>query len=1477
MRQGTLFTRDFLDEGVLRDPAWAELSPDRMGALRQRLAALFAGFPTAGRPNEAVTEKDLIHPILEALGWSDMLVQQAAAARGREDVPDVLLFADAASKAAGQAGHDPYRHGLAIVESKRWARPLDRAGAGAQSAEGVPAAQMLRYLSRAETMSERRIQWGVLTDGRLWRLYFQGARSRSEEFLEIDLGVLVDAPGCLPDIFSPPPDKRDHWLRLFALFFGRAGSRPGAHGRTLHRRALDEGRAWETRVAADLGRTVFETVFPQLADALVRYDRARGPLTPARLAEARDAALTLLYRLLFVLYAEDRDLLPVRDPRYDDYSLRRVVRDRVAERIDRGDAFGARVGPIYDHCRMLFRVIDEGDPAIGIPPYNGGLFDPGRHPLLDRATLPDAVFAPLIDGLSRRAEGGRMLNIHYRDLSVQQLGSIYERLLEFELEAVEDPHPPDTLTLTLPSLRAGPLPLPQAGEGMKSAPMNPSPAPRERGGAAQREGEGLAPPPPAPLVRVAPNAFARKTSGSYYTPESLVRLILERTLRPLLEERVQAFRDAAKTLETDPRPPEARRAALAPYDPAASFLDLKICDPAMGSGHFLVSLVDFLADEALQAMADAPAAVPWAADPPWRSPLLDRIADIRTRIAARAAAEGWIIGEGQLDDRPLIRRMILKRVVHGVDKNPMAVELAKLALWLHTFTVGAPLSFLDHHLRAGDSLFGETVRGAMDMLRARGGLLINRFVQRAEGAADSMALIEATTDADIAEARNSALTFVEVEARTAPLRALFDLVHAERWLGVFATAPKRDPRPEAAKNGHPADPAALAAWDRAQAMSAFLDGRFGDPVAIAEGRQEPLSPEAVNQPDLLGGATAHQPDMMRPRAVDAAAHAALGPLLASLRALAAEQRFLHWEAAFPNVWRDWSAAAPSGGFDAVIGNPPWDRLKLQQVEWFASRRPDIAMQQRASDRKRMIAALEEVKDPLYHAYRLAEARAESASAVARGRSGNGNGNGNGNGSGGKAAYPLLSGGDVNLYSLFIERAQQLLASDGVAGLLAPSGIAADKTSSAFFGGMATAGRIGALLDFENRRPDDDAFFPDVDGRFKFCVFVVGGRDRRFAQTDCAFFLHDTAETADPDRVFALTAADFALVNPNTGTAPIFRTARDAEIAKAIYRRLPVLVDRRVAPPRAVWPVRYATMFHMTNDSGLFRTRPELDGEGFYPVAGNRLKRGIEEFVPLYEGKMVQAFDHRAANIVVNPANLHRPAQEEPATDALKADPAWLPNPQFFVSRTDIDWPAGSSWAIAFKDVTSPTNMRTMIAAVVPVVAAGNTLPLLFVQDPEKASLLLGNLNAIALDYVARQKVQSVHLNWYIVEQLPMVPDAGYDRRFGDRPARDMVRAEVLRLTYTAHDMAPFARDLGYEGPPFAWDETERRHARARLDALYFHLYGLDWDDADYILGAFPIVEREDRARFGRYLTRDLIRGYFHAFAAGDVETRIELA
>ena len=1110
-------------------------------------------------------------------------------------------------------------------------------------------------------------------------------------------------------------------------------------------------------MAQDLSSVVFERVFPKLVQAL-------ADATAEDLSRVRHAALILLYRLLFVLYAEDRGLLPVNDPRYEDYGLRKPVRDHVAHRMQGGGVFSASASSYYDHLMTLFRQIDEGDESIGLPPYNGGLFASEAAPLLKTARLTDKIVGDVIYDLSHTETEGTRHFVNYRDMSVQQLGSIYERLLE--REPVRD----------------------------------------DNGG-----------------IVVRTNSYARKDSGSFFTPQELVDLIVDRTLKPLAEERLKAFEDKSKELRSDHRPIADRHAELLALDPAEAVLDLKVLDPAMGSGHFLVTTVDFLSDYIAELAEYVPAVPEWL-DGDYSSPLVERVATIRRDILQRAQASDWVMDETQLSDQAIIRRMVLKRCIYGVDKNPLTVELAKVSLWLHSFTVGAPLSFLDHHLRCGDSLVGLRVPEATAELNRLGGLFASSAIAGAEAATSGMQRIEEMSDADVAEVRESAELFRGVEDTTANLRGLLDFLCGLRWL----TSDMRGKARTALETP----------------LVETLGSRPSEAYSLLA-----RGPDAVGDGETGG---------------DDTSWSGFKELWSDSRYIADREGFLHWEAAFPGVWQRWQEEQPVGGFDAVIGNPPWDRIKFQEVEWFATRSPGIALAPTAAARKTAIQRLRASGAPLAAEFDAAKEQAEGLADTVRA----------------SGDYPLLGGGDINLYSLFVERAMRLVKPDGFVGLLTPSGIYADKTAADFFKSVSTSGRVAGLFDFENRRPGSGLthFFPDVDSRFKFCALIFGGAERRFQETQCAFFLHDTETISDPNRCFPLAPSDFARVNPNTGTAPIFRTRRDADITRRIYARHPVLVDRSQGEERKAWPVRYVRMFDMTNDSHLFRTAAQLDSAGFYPVQGNRWKRGEEMYLPLYQGRMIWHFDHRANSVRVNPESTHNPYLSEPVSEAQHADPDFLPQTQYWVPADNVDTalPESRGYTLGFRDIARPTDVRTMIASIVPWAGYGNTAPLLVEADATDSACLAANLNAICVDFVARQKAQGTHLNWYILEQLPVIAPEGYDQRFGDKTARDLVHDHVLRLTYTANDMAPFARDLGYDGPPFIWDEEERRHLRVRLDALYFHLYGLSREDAGYVLETFPIVRRQDEAAFGSYRTRDLILAYMNAFAAGDTDTVVSV-
>ena len=1287
----------------------------------------------------------MIRPVLELLGWADYLPQQGSVRN--EDIPDHLLFADAAAKqcaAAKRKPHDRYRDALVVEESKRFGLALDIRDENDKTVSGTPHGQILRYLSTAEVESDGGIRWGILTNGGVWRLYDHRSRPRASGYFEADLAELLE-PG------------NEDGLRVFHLLFRRDSfTRQEGAKTTFLEAALAEGRRYEERVAQDLSGVVFARVFPRLVQAI-------ADATGKSLAKIREAALIFLYRLLFVLYAEDRGLLPVNDSRYDDYGLRKRVRDDIARRMADKDTFSSYATSYYDHLMTLFRLIDKGDTSIGLPPYNGGLF--AAATLLEEARLSDETIAPIIYDLSHTTAGERRF-VNYRDMSVQQLGSIYERLLEHE-------------------------------------PV--------------RDNDGK--------IVIRPNPYARKDSGSFFTPQELVDLIVERTLKPLAEERLKAFEDKAAQLKSDRRSKAQRKAELLKLDPAEAVLNLKVLDPAMGSGHFLVTAVDFLSDYVADLIEYVPDVPAWR-DAGYVSPLVKRVVAIRKEILQRAREADWVMDESQLTDQAIIRRMVLKRCIYGVDKNPLTVELAKVSLWLHSFTVGAPLSFLDHHLRYGDSLVGLRVGDATDELHRLGGMFASSAIAGAEATTAGMQSIEEMSDADVAEVQESATLFQGVEKKTAELRRLLNALCGLRW---FAAGMKQK--------------------DRA---------KFEKPLVRMLGLQP------ADAYKLLIRRPEHAGDV--PPDCDAIAWSEYVELWQKTVSIAEREGFLHWEVAFPGVWRDWQSTCPEGGFDAVIGNPPWDRIKLQEVEWFATRDPELALAQTAAARGKGVQRLRDRGSPLVAEFDNAKHRADRLGQAVRA----------------SGHYPLLSGGDINLYSLFVERAMTLVKPDGLVGLLTPIGIATDITSAPFFAERIRACSVKAFLAFENRR---GWLFPDIHHEEQPSIFVFAPSQHQFSDFEFCVRISSWEQFKNSNRRFRVSANLLREVNPNTETAPIFRTRRDAELTTAIYRRLPVLVDRSSGEEVKAWPVKYSTMFHMTNDSHLFRTREELEEqESAYPIGGNRFFSTSGEWVPLYEGKMVQIYNHRYASVRVNPKNISGQGVTDKTLPAKLQDPAFGPHPRYWVNTKHIPEDSRGGWRIGFNDICNTNNARSLIACIVPDAGFGNKLPILSREEvaPDlDLALLVANLCALVCDYVARQKIQSRNLNKYILEQLPIVPPTRYEAvHFGLKTAGQIVREAVLELTYTSHDMAPFARDMGHVDEagkvkqPFTWDEEERRHLRARLDALYFHLYGLTREDAEYVLNTFPIIRKEDEAAFGRYRTRDLILAYMNALAAGDTETQV---
>ena len=450
-------------------------------------------------------------------------------------------------------------------------------------------------------------------------------------------------------------------------------------------------------------------------------------------------------------------------------------------------------------------------------------------------------------------------------------------------------------------------------------------------------------------------------------------------------------------------------------------------------------------------------------------------------------------------------------------------------------------------------------------------------------------------------------------------------------------------------------------------------------------------------------------------------------------------------------------------------------------------------------------------------------------------------------------FPLTGKGDVNTYALFAELFLQSLSKRGRAGVILPSGIATDSTTASYFAHLTQNKRLVSLVDFENR----DGLFAAVHRSFKFCVFTLGG-DKVDAPI-FAFFLAHPSQLAERERRFTLSPADIARINPNTNTAPIFRARNDAELTAKIYSRVPVLI-RDGDPTGNPWGISFHTrIWHMAEDSEHFRTTPEPG------------------CVPLLEAKMIHQFDHRWCTY-----DGRGDTRDLTATE--RADPAFEPHPRYWVSGRDVrerlaamDW--SQEWLLGWRDICRATDERTLIATVFPCSGSGDSILLAFPRCNPKARCagLLASLCSTVVDYCARQKVGGTHLKLNVFKQLPVLPPEAY----GSGAA--FIESRVVELTYATQAMAPFARDLGYDGPPFPWNEDRRAQLRAELDAWYARAYGLTRDELRYILDpadvmgedypseTFRVLKNNEMKKFGEYRTRRLVLEAWDCLEAGDLK------
>jgi hypothetical protein len=443
---------------------------------------------------------------------------------------------------------------------------------------------------------------------------------------------------------------------------------------------------------------------------------------------------------------------------------------------------------------------------------------------------------------------------------------------------------------------------------------------------------------------------------------------------------------------------------------------------------------------------------------------------------------------------------------------------------------------------------------------------------------------------------------------------------------------------------------------------------------------------------------------------------------------------------------------------------------------------------------------------------------------------------------------------------------------GRMGAIVPTGIATDDTTKLFFRDLSAKQSIASLYDFRNA-----GFFPEVAGAQgnRFCLLTLS-RSPLDQSAVFAFRLTEVDQAHDYERTFTLTAEEIELLNPNTRTCPVFRSRRDAELTKAIYRRVPVLIREGVADGN-LWGITFKQgLFNMTADSHLFRTREQLEANDAV-LDGNVFTSADQRWLPLYEGKMIHHFHHRFGDYMLAPATDRAVRQIPEASEVALSNPRYEPHGRYWVPEIDAHsklepWPAG--WLLGWRRSAASVDERTFIATVMPLTGVGDSL-FLMLPDPDVGVCLLSIMTSFVFDYVCRQKLGGVNVSYFVVEQLPVPSPALLETRqpwSGEQSVREWVTPRCVELTYTALMLDRFAVDLGYDGPPFRWNADRRALLRAELDAAMFRLYGIEWDDVDYIMETFPIVRRKDEQRFGEYRTKRLILERYDALVASNASS-----
>lgn len=882
--------------------------------------------------------------------------------------------------------------------------------------------------------------------------------------------------------------------------------------------------------------------------------------------------LRVVYRIIFMLFAEQRGMLGVggdhRDLFLEEYSIT-SLRERVDAFAERDD----RNTDLWEGLSITFGMLEKGVAELGVNAFDGLLFSrDNEHYLKDarcrNTALMNAIRAltwtvPITEGRGRRQRFHGRQRISYADLSVEEIGAIYESLLDYT---------------------------PRITEGFEEIEK------RE-----YRPGEFM----------LDPRGSDRKSTGSYYTNPDLIAELIKSALDPVITYRLsQAGSD-----------PAAREKAL---------LSVRVCDPACGSGAFLIAAANRLGHE---------------------------LAKIREQTELPSAIEVQ-----------MARRDVLSHCIYGVDLNPMAVELAKVSLWINALVDDKPLSFLDHHIKCGNSLIGATPE------LIAGGIPDKAYTPSEGDERFVSGMIKRTN-----REQRKHQTFAEFGERPGLAEQC-----AEQFAALVDTA-EDDPNAVKEKMAKYERLRASLEYEREKWTADTWCASFFWPLTKETARTVPTT-EMIRAVKIHGSGVLNS------------------DVKAGVQAIAEEHRLFHWHLEFPEVFLE-------GGFDCVLGNPPWERIKIQEKEFFAFRDSSIAATKNASERNRLISKLKEQNFPLYNDFKTVKRASERESIFLRT----------------SGRFPFTGKGDINTYTVFTELSFRNISADGYSGIIVPPGIIFDDTNKDFFYELMRGKNLVSFKGFVNEK----FLFRAVEHNIRFSLLTLAGKNHPVVSTDFIHDCEDTSELFSKNRLFTLNIKDIELLNPNTYTAPVFRTKYDAELVKKIYRKFPILINER--DDVNLWSIKFYTMFHMSNDSVHFSTTPNPD------------------FLPLYESKMMHQYDHRFGSF----ENLNERTYKLPETnEQLHKNPNYTVLPYYWVKKDIVEErnPAVRycGWLLGFRNNARKGDERTGIFTIIPKVGAGNSIPLMnFSEEVNSLEItcLLGCLNSIVFDFILRQKLGGPNLNF----------------------------------------------------------------------------------------------------------------------------------